>query len=93
MYIWPNTFIASLGIAAVDFEKAFDSVSHESIWEALQSQNVPTEYIEVLQRLFSGQTGQIVADKTSRSFELGKGGQSMVTLLVLPYSMQSSSNS
>ena len=39
-----------LWIAAVDFEKAFDSVSHESIWEALHSQIVPAEYIEVLQR-------------------------------------------
>ena len=55
-----------LWIAVVDFEKAFDSVSHESIWEALHLQHVPTEYIEVLQRLYEGQTGQIVADRSSR---------------------------
>ena len=62
-----------LWIAVVDFEKAFDSVSHESIWETLHSQNVPTEYIEVLQRLYEGQTGQIVADRSSRSFPLERG--------------------
>ena len=52
-----------LWVAAVDFEKAFDSVSHESIWEALHSQNVSAECIEVLQRLYDEQTGQIVAEE------------------------------
>jgi exonuclease III len=62
-----------LWIAAVDFEKAFDSVSHESIWEALQAQKVPGEYIEVLQRLYGGQTAQISADMLSRIFPLERG--------------------
>ena len=62
-----------LWIAAVDFQKAFDSVGHESIWKALLSQHVPPEYVRVLQRVYEGQTGQIIADKSSRPFDLGRG--------------------
>ena len=62
-----------LWVAAVDFEKAFDSVSHESIWSSLHEQNVPPDYVEILQRLYAEQTGQIIADRSSRSFNLGRG--------------------
>jgi len=62
-----------LWMAAVDFEKAFDSVSHESIWEALASQSVPEAYISVMQRLYENQTGQIVSDRSSRTFGLERG--------------------
>jgi len=49
------------------------TLSHESIWSSLQEQNVPLQYIDVLKRLYEGQTGQIVADVTSRSFAVGRG--------------------
>ena len=62
-----------LWVAAVDFEKAFDSVSHESIWSSPHEQNVPPDYVEILQRLYAEQTGQIIADRSSRSFNLGRG--------------------
>jgi hypothetical protein len=62
-----------LWIAAVDFEKAFDSVSHDAIWEALLTQQVPGEYVEVLQRLYDDQKGQVIADRSSRAFTLGRG--------------------
>jgi hypothetical protein len=68
-----------LWMAAIDFEKAFDSVSHESIWRALETQHVPLEYIDSLARLYTGQTGQIVADRTSRTFSLERA-RSRVTL-------------
>ena len=60
-------------IAAVDFEKAFDSVSHESIWEAMRAQNAPEDYVQVLRRIYGGQTGQVIADQSSRIFTMERG--------------------
>eukprot|EP00973_Karenia_brevis_P027947 3849251-Karenia_brevis.AAC.1 len=62
-----------LWVAAVDFEKAFDSVFHESIWESLRAQGTPEEYIRVLQRIYEGQTGQVVADQSSRVYNMERG--------------------
>ena len=36
--------------ATVDFTKAFDSISHKSIWEALKSCNVDHEYVSLLRK-------------------------------------------
>ena len=68
-----SEFNQDLWIAAVRFEKAFDSVSHEAIWRALQEQGVPPKCIDVLTRLYAKQTGQVVSDRTSRTFKLERG--------------------
>eukprot|EP00959_Pyramimonas_sp_CCMP1952_P166799 3486109-Pyramimonas_sp.AAC.1 len=57
-------------IAAVDFEKAFDSVSHKGLWEALRAQQVPEQYVRVLSRLCAGQTAQARSDCNSRVYRL-----------------------
>ena len=38
--------------ATVDFTKAFDSISHKAIWEALKSCNVDHEYISLLRKIY-----------------------------------------
>ena len=43
-------------IAAVDFKKAFGSVTHSSVWTALREQKVPEPYIALLERLYNHQT-------------------------------------
>ena len=63
----------ALWVAAVDFEKAFDSVSHASLWASLHEQGVPASYISVLRKLYEGQTGQILSDRASRVFRLERG--------------------
>lgn len=40
----------NIWIAALDFKKAFDTVEHTSLWEALQRQKVPNNYIQLLQQ-------------------------------------------
>ena len=69
----------------IDFEKAFDSIEHDSIWAALAKQGVTDGYIELLQRLYAGQTGRVSVDSMlSRSFVLGRGtkqGDPLSTLL------------
>ena len=46
--------------AAVDFEKAFNSVDHSAIWSALREQGAPEPHAQVLRRLCTNQTGQVV---------------------------------
>ena len=69
----------------IDFEKAFDSIEHDAIWAALQRQGVSDGYIEVLQRMYKGQTSQVSVDAMlSRSFEIQRGtkqGDPLSTLL------------
>eukprot|EP00973_Karenia_brevis_P071847 9984620-Karenia_brevis.AAC.1 len=62
-----------LWAAAVDFEKAFDSVEHDSIWEALVHMNVPANYVVLLSSLYSAQTGTVTTDKASRQFNICRG--------------------
>ena len=66
-------FNIDVWVAAVDFEKAFDSVNHSAIWNALREQGVPEPYVHVLRRLYTNQTGQVVSDCHSRTFALGRG--------------------
>ena len=62
-----------LWIAAIDFQKAFDSVSHAAVWEALAEQGVEKEYIEMLQRLYDGQEATVQTDTRSSSFQIHRG--------------------
>ena len=60
-------------MAAVDFQKAFDSVSHGCLWESLQEQKVPEAYICILRRLCDGQCGVVCLDCSSRNFFIKRG--------------------
>ena len=68
-----NEFGIPLWIAAIDFQKAFDSVSHAAIWEALAEQDVEKEYIELLQRLYDGQEATVHTDTRSNCFQIHRG--------------------
>ena len=64
---------SSLWIAAVDFQKAFDSVEHSSIWASLSHLGVPSAYVRILASLYSSQTGEIITDRTSKCFPIRRG--------------------
>lgn len=72
-------------VAAIDFMKAFDTVSHEGIWVSLLQQGVAHGYIELLKRLYSQQAGTVRFDgKRSKKFEIQRGtkqGDPLSTLL------------
>ena len=57
----------------VDFKKAFDTVNHLCIWTALAEQGVPHTYIDVLRRLYTGQTGKVKCDRLSKAFDIQRG--------------------
>ncbi|CAE8646981.1 unnamed protein product [Polarella glacialis] len=62
-----------LFVAAVDFEKAFDTVGHSSIWEALREQGVRNSYVQTLERLYSNQSGQVLTEVLSPKFPVERG--------------------
>ena len=49
--------------STVDFTKAFDSISHKSIWEALKSCNIDHEYISLLRKIYRDQKASICTDR------------------------------
>ena len=58
-----NEFSQPVWIATLDFQKAFDSVSHAAIWDALAAQGVHTAYIDMLQRLYEDQLAKAQTDR------------------------------
>ena len=54
--------------ATVDFTKAFDSISHKSIWEALKSCNVDHEYVILLRKIYRDQKASVQTDEESKIF-------------------------
>lgn len=68
-----SEFNIPLWVAAIDFSKAFDSISHRSIFEALKAQNIPMAYVDMLMRLYKEQTASVRCDCQSRTFRIFRG--------------------
>jgi hypothetical protein len=68
-----NEFNLPLWAAAVDFKKAFDTIEHDNLWQALNNQNVPAAYIDALKKLYEGQSGQVQTDSISKCFAVERG--------------------
>ena len=65
-----NTFMGSCSRFK---KKAFDSVSHAAIWDALHEQDVPSSYIGLLEKLYDNQTAHVKTDQHSRNFNISRG--------------------
>ena len=59
--------------ATLDFKKAFDTVSHHALWQALAQQGVQHGYIHLLTKLYTNQVGVIKTDVLSREFQIQRG--------------------
>ena len=57
----------------MDFKKAFDSVTHRSLWRSLLQQGVPDGYINLLDKLYTDQVGVVRTDRFSKEFNIEKG--------------------
>ena len=65
-----NEFSVPLWVATLDFKKAFDTISHKSIWESLAAHGVPSVYISMLARLYKGQRATVQCDSKSSEFPI-----------------------
>jgi len=68
-----NEFQLPSWVCAIDFKKAFDSVEHDHLWEALYQHKVPNKYTAKLAQLYRGQTAKIITDKESKELKIGRG--------------------
>ena len=80
--------------ATVDFTKAFDSITHKSIRDALKYCNIEHGYINLLKKIYRDQKASVQTDEESNIFEIRKGtkqGDPLSSLLfntVLQYSLK-----
>ena len=58
-------------VAAIDFQKAFDSIQHDAIWRSLSSE----QYICLLQKLYADQRATVLTDVESNEFKIARGTQ------------------
>ena len=66
-------FNQPLWVCTVDFQKAFDSVEHFALWEALAEQGVDGQYIKLTAILYDGQVGKIRGPPSSKAFYIRRG--------------------
>ena len=64
---------AELWLGLVDFEKAFDTVEHTPLWNALSELGVEQPYIDLLKIIYSEQAATVSAGAESRAFSLERG--------------------
>lgn len=60
-------------IAFVDYNKAFDSIKHEVIWNSLWQQGVSAKYIRIIRNIYSNSYAKLRLEKTGEEFRIKKG--------------------
>ena len=69
-----NEYNLPVCIGFTDYEKAYDTVEHFAIFEALRKTNINETYINILQNIYSQATGRIHLDKlVSDEFPIHRG--------------------
>ena len=69
-----NEYNLPLRIGFIDYEKAFDTVEHFAIFEALRKTNVNETYIIILQNIYNQATAKVHLDKlVSTEFPIHRG--------------------
>lgn len=63
----------TLYVAFIDYSKAFDSISHTSIWESLKNQGISSSYITTIKNIYSDNEARIQLDTLGRKFKIEKG--------------------
>ncbi|CAH2103521.1 unnamed protein product [Euphydryas editha] len=66
-------FRKPLYICFIDYQKAFDTLSHDSIWGALLSQNVNIAYIKILKHIYEKCRSRIQLESIGPPIEIKRG--------------------
>ena len=70
-----NEYNMPLCFAFVDYEKAFDNIEFEPLFEGLKHQCVDEAYLNILRNLYSEATSVLRLHKDSEKFKLGRGAR------------------
>ena len=76
---------SELWLGLIDFEKAFDTVEHDVPWEVVKDQGLHPDYIDILKRLYDGQTAHVQAGAGSQRFPLLRGVKQGDPVSALPF--------
>lgn len=68
-----NEYNKPLYISFIDYSKAFDSIFHESIWEALSAQGVNKDYLDIIKQIYRKSTARIKMEGLGPVFNIEKG--------------------
>jgi hypothetical protein len=68
-----NEYKIPIHMAFVDYEKAFDSILHKAVFEALKHHSVERKYINILKETYDGGTAQVRNESLSRKIKIMKG--------------------
>ncbi|XP_063619666.1 uncharacterized protein LOC134792326 [Cydia splendana] len=60
-------------LAFIDYNKAFDSLRHTHIWDALRSQGVLPKYIRIIKNIYKDATAKIQTERIGVPFKIKKG--------------------
>ena len=55
----------------IDFQTAFGSMEHDATRKAIQRQSVPERYVDLLQRLYDGESASVLTDVRVATLNLG----------------------
>ena len=69
-------------LALVDFEKAFDTVEHDSLWKALEELGVEPAYVDLLKALYSNQVATVAAQDALRRAKKDWGVAALAHVMV-----------
>ncbi|CAF4889151.1 unnamed protein product [Pieris macdunnoughi] len=62
-----------LYLGFVDYAKAFDTISHKSMWQALGECNVPYEIIELIQNIYQQSVSRVKLDRIGPEIKICRG--------------------
>ena len=68
-----NEYNMPLYMAFVDYEKAFDSLQHPAVFDALKKHGVEEKYINIMKEIYNNGTAQVRTESLSRKFKILKG--------------------
>ncbi|GBP67407.1 Retrovirus-related Pol polyprotein from type-2 retrotransposable element R2DM; Endonuclease [Eumeta japonica] len=60
-------------MAFIDYTKAFDSISHEEIWDSLKYQGIPTVYINIIKSIYAKNKARIKLESLGETFKIERG--------------------
>ena len=60
-------------VAAIDFQKAFDSIQHDAIWRSLRNHSVSEQYICLLKKLHADLRATVLTDVESDEYGIARG--------------------
>lgn len=57
----------------VDYSKAFDSLEHEKIWQALKNQGIENKYIRIIRNIYKNSSARIKLEREGKKINIERG--------------------